>query len=202
MGKDRLGLSCGLLGTGMVFARPLLDGRRFDPTTLAEDSYFHQGLVWAGERVHFAHEAAVASPMPSSRGAIDVQQRRWEGGRVRLIRDWTAPLLRGGLRRGDPVRVHAALEHFVPPQSVLAPAHALAAATTLVGSSPPGRRLALLNGAMHVVFVLGGLRLAGVPRSVYAGLLGAPALVGRKLRLLAGLGVQGAPRDWERTSRE
>jgi hypothetical protein len=202
MGKDRLGLSCGLLGTGMVFARSLLDDRRFSTATLSEDSDFHLGLVCAGERVRFAPEASVASPMPSSRGGIESQQRRWEGGRAKLIRDWTPPLLRGGVHRRDPVRIHAALEHVVPPHSVLAPAHVLTAAASLFGRSRGARRLALLQGVMYVVFVLGGLRLAAVPRSVYAGLLGAPVLVGRKLRLLAGLGVKGAPRSWERTARD
>jgi hypothetical protein len=138
--------------------------------------------------------------MPSSAHGIDSQQGRWEGGRAELIRNWAPPLLRGGLRRRDPVLIHSAFEHFVPPQSVLAPAHALAAAASF-GGSRAARRLAAVNASMQVVFVLGGLRLAAAPRSVYSGLLAAPVLVGRKLRLFIRLGVKGAPRSWERTPR-
>jgi hypothetical protein len=201
MGKDRLGLSSGLLGTGMVFARELLEARRFNPDSLAEDSDLHLRLVCEGERVAFASEASVLSDMPTSPQAIDSQQRRWEGGRSQLIRDWSVPLLRAGLRHGDPVRIHAALEHFVPPQSVLALAHVCAAALTPFRPSRVARRLAIVNAAMQILFVLGGLRLTRAPRSVYGSLLAAPVLVVKKVRVLVGVGVAGAPRSWERTSR-
>jgi len=202
MGKDRLGLSCGLLGTGMAFRRGLLERHRFNPDSLVEDSDLHLRLVAAGERVTFAPEVAVRSAMPTSRQAIGTQQRRWEGGRAQLIRDWTLPLLARGLRRFDPVRIHAGLEPLVPPQSLLALAHVGLAALSALVRSVTARRLAALNIAMQTLFILGGLRLTQAPRGVYAGLLAAPLLVARKLRLLGGLLVRGAPRSWERTARD
>src|SRR5207244_13012924 len=85
-GRSALGISCGLPGTGMAFRRELLERVPWEATGLVEDLEQHIRLVEAGERVTFVSEAAVTSPMPSSRLARDVQQERWERGRLGLIR--------------------------------------------------------------------------------------------------------------------
>jgi hypothetical protein len=202
LGKERIGLSCGLMGTGMAFRAGLLEAHGFNADSLVEDSDLHLRLVAAGERVSFAPEAYVQSAMPPGARAASSQQRRWEGGRAQLIRDWSARLLVDGVRRRDALRIHAALEHLVPPQTLLAFAHVVLAGLSCLGRSPAVRRLAVVTVAMQALFVVGGLRLARAPREVYAALLTAPILVARKLGLLAGLALRGAPRSWERTARD
>jgi hypothetical protein len=202
LGKDRLGLSSGLLGTGMAFRRAALERHRFAERSLVEDADLHLRLVAEGERVAFVPEASVRSPMPTSAGAIRSQQSRWEGGRADLLRDWTVPLVATGARRRDPVRLHAWLELLVAPQSVLVLLHLGFGVLALVARARWLRRLAVLDGALQTAFVLGGLRLTRAPRSVYRALLGAPVLIVQKVCLLSGLLVKGAPRTWERTPRD
>jgi cellulose synthase/poly-beta-1,6-N-acetylglucosamine synthase-like glycosyltransferase len=202
LGMERLGLSCGLRGTGMAFRRETLERFRFAPESLVEDTDLHLRLVDAGERVAFAPEASVRSPMPTSASVSRAQQSRWEGGRVALLRTWTAPLLTGGLRRRDPVRLHAWMELLVPPQSVLALAHVLLGVGALASRSRAARRIAALDAAMQAIFVVGGLRVVRAPATVYRALVAAPVLVVQKLGILGRLAVKGAPRTWERTERE
>ena len=202
MGKDRAGLSSGLLGTGMAFRRGLLERHRFAAHSLVEDADLHLRLVAAGERVAYVPDASVRSPMPTGAHASRVQQSRWEGGRADLLRRWTAPLLLGAARRRDRVRLHAWLELLVPPQTMLALAHVAFGALAGLSRSRTARRVALLDGALQAAFVLGGLRLAQAPSSVYRALAGAPLLVVQKLGIFGRLLVRGAPRTWERTARE
>lgn len=201
MGKERLGLSCGLFGTGMGFTADLLERAPWTATGLVEDFEYHMRLVDAGERAEFASEAWISSAMPVSFGQSSDQQARWEQGKLQLIRRWSPRLLGAGLARGDVVRVHAALEHLVPPQSLIA---AGSVGSALAGVSLGSKRLLSLSLATlagQLVFVLAGLRLVGAPRRVYRALLIAPALIARKLLLYARLLGGRGPKSWVRTAR-
>jgi 1,2-diacylglycerol 3-beta-glucosyltransferase len=201
LGKAHLRLSAGLLGTGMAFRRAVLDRHRFAPSSLVEDTDLHLRLVTEGERVEFEPDARVMSDMPTSLGPSRAQQTRWEGGRIELLRTWTRPLLATAIRRRDPVCLHAWLELLVPPQSLLAFAHVVATATALATGSRSHRRVAVLDAALQGAFVIGGLRLASAPASVYRALVAAPILVAQKLGILGRLAASGRPRTWERTER-
>ncbi len=201
MGKQRLGLSCGLFGTGMGFTTDLLERAPWTATGLVEDFEYHMRLVDSGERAEFAAEAWISSAMPVSFGQSSDQQARWEQGKLQLIRRWSPRLLGTGLAQGDVVRVHAALEHLVPPQSLIA---AGSAGSALAGAMLGSRRLlslSLATLAAQLVFVLAGLRLVGAPARVYRALLLAPALIVRKLLLYARLLGGRGPKSWVRTAR-
>ncbi len=201
LGKDRLGLSCGLLGTGMGFTWDLLSEHPWDAYGLAEDVEHHLALVLAGERVRFADEAAVLSDMPTTTHGAAGQQSRWEAGKAALVRRWTPRLVGAGLRARDPVRVHAGLELLVPPQSLLAGATVASGGAALALGRPGPRRLAGAMAAAQVVFVAGGMRRAGAPRAAWRGLALAPALVVRKAILYARIAAGRGPRAWVRTER-
>jgi 1,2-diacylglycerol 3-beta-glucosyltransferase len=201
MGKQRLGLSCGLLGTGMAFTRDLLAAMPWTATGLVEDAEYHMRLVDAGERAQFASEAWVSSAMPTSFRDASDQQARWEQGRLQMIRRWSPRLLAAGLANRDLVRLHAGLEHLVPPQSLIAAASSGSAIAAALLGSKRLCRLSLSTSAAQLAFVAGGLRLVGAPRGVYRALLAAPALVVRKLALYAGLIAGRGPSTWVRTAR-
>jgi 1,2-diacylglycerol 3-beta-glucosyltransferase len=201
LGKDRLGLSCGLLGTGMGFTWELLREHPWGAYGLAEDVEHHLALVLAGERVRFADEAAVLSDMPTTAEGAAGQQSRWEAGKVALARRWTPRLVAAGLRARDPVRVHAGLELLVAPQSLLAGATAASGGAALALGRPAPRRLAAAIAAAQVVFVAGGMRRAGAPRAAWRGLAMAPTLVVRKAILYARIAAGRGPRAWVRTER-
>jgi 1,2-diacylglycerol 3-beta-glucosyltransferase len=201
MGKERLGLSCGLLGTGMGFTWDLLREHPWDAYGLAEDVEHHLALVLAGERVRFADEAAVLSDMPTTTHGAAGQQSRWEAGKAALVRRWTPRLVAAGLRARDPVRVHAGLELLVPPQSLLAGATVASGGAALALRRRGPRRVAGALAAAQVVFVAGGMRRAGAPPAAWRGLAMAPALVVRKAILYARIAAGRGPREWVRTER-
>lgn len=201
-GRDALGLSCGLLGTGMGFGRPLLERVPWLAHGLAEDAEQHVRLVEAGERVRFAHEAAVESPMPAGAAAGELQQSRWERGRLELARRHAPRLLADGLRERDARRLFAAADLVLPPQSLLSAAGLLTAAAAALLRLRVTLRAALACLAAQAVLVLGGLALVRAPAAAYRALLQAPLLIAAKLRVYAGFARGGAPTEWERTPRE
>lgn len=202
LGKQRLGLSCGLVGTGMGFRREVLLEAPWTSTGLVEDGEYHMRLVLAGVRTEFVAEAWVSQAVPTSMGASREQQARWEKGKAQMVRAWTPRLLAAGLARRDPVRLHAGAECLVPPQSVIALGGVLGAG---LGAATGNRRLLGLSMVTLLgqsAFVLGGLRLVRAPAAVYRALLSAPLLVASKLALYARLLSGRGPRDWVRTERE
>jgi 1,2-diacylglycerol 3-beta-glucosyltransferase len=206
LGKAKLGLSSGLFGSGMGFSSDVLQRHpwrslgelRRDLAGVGagvEDGEHHLRLVASGERVVFEPRAWVRSPMPTSIRGSENQQLRWEAGRFALIRAWTSKLVAGAVRRRDPVRLHAGLEPFVPPQSILFAASAAAALAARYGPAST-RRLALIGVAGHAVFVAGGLALVRAPARVWQALALAPAFALWRIRLLPRLLLRRAPARW------
>lgn len=195
LGKDTLGLSCGLLGTGMAFARELLHRQPWEAFSLSEDLEYHARLVAAGERVSFAPEAWVSSPMPTSLDQARDQQLRWEGGRWQFVRTWTPVLVADGLRMRDPVRLHAGVEPLVPPQSLLLAGNAVLAVLALVSGSRLSITLAACNVVAQVCYIIGGLLHVRAPLSAYRSLALAPVLLASKVgihaKILMGRGAKG-----------
>jgi len=202
LGKERLGLSCGLVGTGMAFPRRVLEEVPWTVTGLMEDGEYHMRLVLEGTRTRFVPEAWVSQPVPTSMRASSEQQARWEKGKLDMIRAWTPRLLGSGIARQDPVRIHAGLECLVPPQSVLALGGLGGALLGAALRRPRLLALSLLTLGGQTAFVLGGLRLVRAPASVYRALLTAPVLIASKLALYLRLARGRGPSGWVRTERE
>jgi hypothetical protein len=201
MGKDRLGLSAGLFGTGMGFRRELLEEHPWEAFSLAEDLEYHLVLAAAGERVRFLADTAVHSPMPLTSAEAASQDRRWEGGRQQLLRAWVPRLFARGAGRRDPISLNAAVELLVPPQSVLLAGSLLAVGCGLPLRAAAAVRLGVLALGLQVAYVLTTLRIVHAPASVYRSLLHTPALVIRKVRVHLGLARDGGPATWVRTAR-
>jgi 1,2-diacylglycerol 3-beta-glucosyltransferase len=199
-GRDRLGMSAGLLGTGMSFSRALLERHPWSAFGLAEDGEFHLTLVAAGERVRFAG-GAVESPMPTSFDDAASQQSRWESGRLALIRTWLPRLLGDAARRRDLVPAVAALDLITPPLSITV---AGTLGTTIMAALLRARRpfrLSLLALIGHAVYVFGSLTAVGAPRSTYRSLLAAPLLALRELAIVLNIARGRGPSEWKRTTR-
>jgi 1,2-diacylglycerol 3-beta-glucosyltransferase len=202
LGKHQLGLSCGLLGTGMAFTKGLLERVPWSVSGLVEDSEHHMRVVEAGERVEFIPYACVSSAMPTSLSASASQQARWEGGKLHLIRRWTPRLVGSGLAKRDIERVHVGLEPLVLPQSLIAAGSVASAVAGMVFGSKRLAGLSVAALAGQLTFVLMGLRLVQAPVLVYRALLAAPALIAQKVILYIGLLGGQRPTSWVRTERE
>ena len=71
-GRDRLGLSAGIVGNGFAIRQALLAQNSYNSLSVVEDLEFHIRLVLSGKRVQFLHDARVSSAMPSSKqGEVD-----------------------------------------------------------------------------------------------------------------------------------
>lgn len=200
-GQHALGLSAGLLGTGMAFTTDVLRRWPWRATSLIEDAEQHLALVAAGERVAFTAAASVRSPMPATLDESADQQLRWDSGRMTLVRSWGPLLLVGAIRERDRVRLGAAAELVLPPQSLqLAGQVAVVGVASAVGLRHTAR-LALLGVTAQATYVVGGLAVAGGGASAYRALLHAPALVAQKLRLSVRLALRRGPTTFVRTPR-
>jgi cellulose synthase/poly-beta-1,6-N-acetylglucosamine synthase-like glycosyltransferase len=93
-GRDRLGLSAGILGNGFAVRQTVVANDSYNSLSVVEDLEFHIGLVLAGKKVHFLEDARVSSALPSTQQGEATQRSRWEGGRANAARTWLGPLLR------------------------------------------------------------------------------------------------------------
>lgn len=98
--KDRLGWAVFLRGTGMVFAREVLQSHPFQARSRVEDKEYTLRLLRAGLRIRFLSEVRVWSAFPVDHGQLHAQRERWIAGTFhfgkQLSLRWIA---RGLLRR-------------------------------------------------------------------------------------------------------
>jgi cellulose synthase/poly-beta-1,6-N-acetylglucosamine synthase-like glycosyltransferase len=91
-GRERWGLSAGILGNGFGLRRVVLEAVPYTASSVVEDLEYHLRLVEAGYRVEFVESTAVFGEMPVKGAGVKTQRARWEGGRFRMIREHAAPL--------------------------------------------------------------------------------------------------------------
>lgn len=209
LGRNRLGASCGLYGNGMAFDRQVLRGRRWTGH-LVEDAEFQMELLLDGCPVVYAPGARLHAEMPDTLAASATQNRRWEQGRMMLLRRYAGPLLRRLGRRATTDRratLDALADHLVPPLSIVVTAQVTTLGAALgvrvVDRGRLARSLpvvALVGTATIVGHVVVSLVAVGAPSSVYRALLGAPRAIWWKLGLWAGV-ARSDEVDWVRTER-
>src|ERR1700690_972543 len=204
--RERLGVSAGLRGNGMLFATSLLRAIPHDAFSIVEDVEYGIKLGLAGHRVHYVGEAEVLGEMVTGEGASRSQRRGWEGGRWMLARHHAARLVGVGLRRRSLVILDLAADLLVPPLSYVA----LALLTGVVTSAA---WVALGRGAVwafapwcasavcFTVYVARGAWLARVGPRVALDLLWAPVYMIWKVVLALRASPSGE-QEWVRTARE
>ena len=201
LGRERLGLSSGLLGTGMAISSRLLAHSPWRSFSFAEDREQHMRWVLSGARVAFAPEATVRSPAASDHAGRHAQEARWESGRLRLAASLSPALLRRAVRHREPRAFDAALEPVLPPQSLLLAANVVAVGLTTATRSRLVGRFARASLVGQIIYVVGSLAAVRAPLSVWRALLSVPVFVLRRLSVLGGALGAGRPSEWERTAR-
>ena len=197
-GREWLRLSVGIAGNGFGLTRSVLERFPYEARSVVEDLEYHLLLVEGGVRVEFLEETSVLGEMPTQKRAAASQRARWEGGRLRMIREHVPTLARrvlaGKLRLLEPL-----LELLLLPLAL----HVLLLLACLVAPVAATRAYALgglgLVG-LHVLCALGVGR-AGA-RDLLA-LASAPLYVAWKLvQLPRLLGAARSDAGWVRTERE
>jgi cellulose synthase/poly-beta-1,6-N-acetylglucosamine synthase-like glycosyltransferase len=206
LGRERLRVSCGLRGNGMVFRADVLRRVGYSAFSIVEDMEYGFALAEAGVRVAWVDGALVLGEMASTEEASRSQRQRWEGGRLAMLRQALPRLLRGAFAWRDPIRLDLALDLLVPPLSTLALATGaglvLAVALALARLASPWATipfaLATLCLLVHVArgFVLSGLGWRGLLDLGHV-----PLYILWKLTLPL-RGRRGAAGEWIRTRRD
>jgi cellulose synthase/poly-beta-1,6-N-acetylglucosamine synthase-like glycosyltransferase len=220
LGRMILGGSAGLKGNGMVIASELLTDN-FWSGSITEDIEAHMQLLLTGIPVQFAPQAVVWGEMPLTFEQSQTQLNRWEAGRLEMARKYVPALLR--VSGKSLLRLHfrkaylyfdAALEHLIPPFSVLFTAAVVCLGAAgfflLLGNwlEPEIRAIAWINLVValllvfgQVIYLLSGLVMVRAPAYIYRNLLYAPWFMLRKLGQLARVLVHRRPQSWVKTPR-
>jgi len=200
-GRARLGWSAGLLGNGFALRRDLLERVPYDATSVVEDLEFHLRLIDSGYTVAFADDTTVRGDMPTTAGMAASQRARWEGGRLRMMREQVPRLIRGVLQGRLRFLEPLAELSLLP----LAFHTGLIVACTLLGVAA-GSMAAFAAGfaslAVVVLHVLIAVRVARLPASRLLALALVPGYLFWKLKNLRLTAAASRTRSaWVRTSR-
>ncbi len=196
-GRNRFGLSAGILGNGWGMSRACLEAVPYRARSVVEDLEHHIDLVQAGYRVEFLASSSVQAAVPDDDGAADTQRARWEGGRLRMIRERVPGLLSQAMRR-QPRVAEPAFELMLLPLAY----HVAILGVTLLIPFRPSRRYALAGLGLVGAHVAGALAVGGGNMKDVKALASAPGYMLWKARVLPRI-VAASVKDqeWVRTGR-
>ncbi|KFA91815.1 exopolysaccharide biosynthesis GT2 family glycosyltransferase EpsU [Archangium violaceum] len=206
LGRERLGVSCGLRGNGMCFTHAIIRQVPHEAFSIVEDLEYGIRLGKAGQRVHYAWEAEALGEMVTSEKAARSQRRRWDGGRMAMTRKFGLPLLAEGLRKGDKVLVDLAVDLLVPPLSwVVLGAGAVTVASGALslwlGHPALSSYLSAASVLSLVLYVMRGWWVSGMGLAGLSALAWAPFYVAWKVWLMLSR-PEEKKGEWVRTTRE
>jgi len=200
-GRCWLGGTAELKGSGMAFRARLLLQYGWPAHSLAEDAEFGKRLLLDGVRVHYNPRAIVTSDIPTTTAQARIQQRRWEGGKVQLLKQYLPILARNAVRRPTPGNIDALLDILVPPQTLLFFLIAAALGVSLF-ADPVFIYLFAACAACVAFCVFSGLALTRAPLKVWLSLLAVPVLLAWKIPVYANLLLRRGAHAWQRTPRD
>ncbi|MGD0959166.1 MAG: glycosyltransferase family 2 protein [Methylomonas sp.] len=115
----RLGLPCGLTGSGMIFPWRIISQAQLANNQIVEDLKMGIDLACLGSAPVLCPEALVTSSFPSNEAGVKTQRTRWEHGHLSLILSECPRLISAAFQRKEPKLVCMALDLCVPPLSFL-----------------------------------------------------------------------------------
>jgi cellulose synthase/poly-beta-1,6-N-acetylglucosamine synthase-like glycosyltransferase len=196
-GRSRLGLSAGILGNGFAISAQTLARVPYTADSVVEDLEYHLRLVEQGIRVQFLESTTVRGAMPATQAGRVTQRARWEGGRLRMLRERGAEIA-GGWLFGNRALGEVLLELLTLPLAY----HSLLLLAALLIPSSLGRGLALAGAAVLLAHLLTAIGHGKSPRRDLATILSVPLYVLWKLRQIpATLRASGRRAAWVRTAR-
>ncbi len=155
-GRYRLGLSCGIYGNGFGMTRATLEAVPYTAASVVEDLEFHLALVRSGRRVQFVETTTVYGDMPASGKGASSQRARWEGGRLRMMRE-KAPGLLADVFAGRLTALEPLLELLLQPLAL----HVLLLLVAVLTPNVVVRAAGLAGLAIVATHVLAAIFLTG-----------------------------------------
>jgi cellulose synthase/poly-beta-1,6-N-acetylglucosamine synthase-like glycosyltransferase len=196
-GRERLGISVGLLGNGFGLRSETLRDVPYLAASVVEDLEYHLMLVANGRKVRFIGQTAVFGEVPLRTEGVRSQRARWEGGRLRIMVRST-PRLLAMILQGKPRLLEPLFELLLLPLAF----HAVLLFIALSSPSHLARVIGL-SGLFVVWFhLLVTIILGGWNWSEVLALARAPIYIAWKVLLLPSLIQNARSRSlWVRTKR-
>jgi 1,2-diacylglycerol 3-beta-glucosyltransferase len=210
LGRDKIGLPCGLKGNGMCFARPLVERFGYPAISVVEDVELALIYLRHDIGVKFTPGAQVYGQMAATTNQANSQRKRWEGGRLSLVADWALPLWNEGWNEKNLSKLDGAMDLFVPPLTLLVIPTAFGWLFMLLvmflHSSVLGAIIFALWSAAFLAIILylaTGLLLIKAPPAVWIQLSAAPLFIFWKISVYLRMAYTGkkTPSEWVRTER-
>jgi cellulose synthase/poly-beta-1,6-N-acetylglucosamine synthase-like glycosyltransferase len=204
-GKERLGVSSMLSGTGMCFSRRIIETYGWTALSVGEDWECSVSLLLSGEKIHFTAAAKVRARESSRFSQAGPQRLRWASGRHGVALKTAVKLLTAGVRMRRPELWDAAFTMVAPPYSVQATLTFVCLLVSWVLSAGGAWPLllpwaAVLTGLLAAYFAL-GLAVTEAPLRALAGIIVIPVFLPWRTAIEI-LGLIGyGRRKWVRTSR-
>jgi cellulose synthase/poly-beta-1,6-N-acetylglucosamine synthase-like glycosyltransferase len=167
-GRDRLGLSVRLRGTGMAIRRELVYSHQFHAPA-SEDLFFTLDLLLDGARCRHVDSARLRSLGASTWGTFGGQKVRYEAGRMAAARAFVPRLIRRAIAQRDAACLEAAWFLVSPPFAVGALSLLVAVGlAALAGAWPLVAVFAAAFGLLVLALVTGLIQARATPRTWFA----------------------------------
>lgn len=196
-GRDRLGLSVGILGNGFALRAATLAAVPYDAHSVVEDLEYSLRIARSGRRIAFADATTVRGMMPSSGPGVATQRARWEGGRLAMIRQ-NVPALARDVVMGRWASLEPLLDLLLLPLAF----HVVLLIAALALPFAPARIYALGGFALLACYLCAAIVVGGGDWRDFAALLAAPPYTLWKLSMVSSI-LKSASTDtpWMRTER-
>jgi cellulose synthase/poly-beta-1,6-N-acetylglucosamine synthase-like glycosyltransferase len=142
-GREKLGLSSFLRGTGMCFSTEILRRHNWGGFSETEDLEFSLKLMEEGTRISFVPETGVLAIQPAGLQTAYTQKRRWAGGTFSVIKKHFLRLLYNGLKPGKFCLIEAAFSLLLLSRPLLIYLNLLGIFLTLLALPTKGYALLL-----------------------------------------------------------
>jgi cellulose synthase/poly-beta-1,6-N-acetylglucosamine synthase-like glycosyltransferase len=196
-GRERLGLSAGIMGNGFALTSATLATVPYDAYSVVEDLEYGLRFVRSGRRIAFADGTTVRGLIPAGGQGAATQRTRWEGGRFHMITHNLPGLLRD-LLNGDLRLFEPMLDLMLLPLAF----HVLLLTVTVAIPFEPARLYAIFALVLVVCHAVAGIIVGGGGWRDLSALSVAPAYALWKLRMLPKiLKTAAADAPWMRTER-
>lgn len=182
LGRNALGGSSTLTGSGMCLSRALLVQYPWQAYSLAEDYQYYLTLVEHGEKVRYVPDAITRAEMPVTFAQMRTQDIRWEASNGNQ-KEWQVALklLHTGLQHRKFVCIEAVAELLAPPLSYMVGWSLLLAVASLAIWYLPAMVMSLVLLGGLACYIGTALYLLRPPRSLYRAFLHAPGFMLWKL---------------------
>ncbi len=199
-GRNVIHATAGLKGNGMAFKTAIIHQFGWPAFSIVEDIEFSLHLLLNGIRVHYNPDAVVFGEMAAESHQAQTQRKRWEGGRIQLLKQYTLPLLLAFMKKPGILFPDAFMELFTAPLSLVVAGQIILCVISSLFF--PGTLMVWgLCLYVTVLYVFSGLILKKAPFYVWRALFCAPFFILWKIPVYFKLaGKKGIP-AWERTKR-